>query len=230
MTSPLEQSERAGRLSFPTFRISGPGPRTIGPAEKANLDSGAPSGSVQFSFSCWPSPSHATLGKLGWCRLGVGELNKRSPTLPRRKYIHICLRFAYRRHLLSARPRPPKARTPGIPLVQFSSVSVQLFQPPNRGFHGNLENAKARTIRRRVPKCRTGCRDWVNVHHCGTSSGKFFADFPAGSHLRDRQNLETLRFPRFLGPSAPCVAVGELPGGQVVEFWIFRNVLCLVRS
>ena len=37
MTSPLEQSERAGRLSFPTFRFFGHEPLTIGPAEKANL-------------------------------------------------------------------------------------------------------------------------------------------------------------------------------------------------
>ena len=39
MTSPLEQSERAGRLSFPTFRFFGHEPRTTGPAEKANLAS-----------------------------------------------------------------------------------------------------------------------------------------------------------------------------------------------
>ena len=94
----------------------------------------------------------------------------------------------------------------------------------------NLENAKPRTIRRRVRKCRTGRRDWVNAHPCATSSEKIFADFPAGSHLRDRQNLETLRFPTFLGPSVPCVAVGELLEPEVVEFWILRNLLCLRLS
>ena len=94
----------------------------------------------------------------------------------------------------------------------------------------NLENAKDRTIRRRVRKCRTGCRDWVNVHHCGATPQSFFADFPAGSHLRDRQNLETLRIPTFLGPSAPCVAMGELLEQEVVEFWILRNLLCLPLS
>ena len=87
----------------------------------------------------------------------------------------------------------------------------------------NLENAKDRTIRRRVRKCRTGCRDWVNVHHCGATPQSFFADFPAGSHLRDRQNLETLRLPTFGGPSVPCVAMGELPEQEVVGILDFQK-------
>ena len=51
----------------------------------------------------------------------------------------------------------------------------------------------------------------------------FFADFPAGSHLRDRQNLETLRLPTFGGPSVPCVAMGELPEQEVVGILDFQK-------
>ena len=54
--------------------------------------------------------------------------------------------------------------------------------------------------------------------------------FSAGWPPRNPAFRQTLRFPRFLEPSVPCVAVGELLEQEVVEFWILRNILCLVRS
>ena len=64
--------------------------------------------------------------------------------------------------------------------------------------------------RRESRKCRTGCRDGLNMHPWGTSSEIFFEDFSAGFHPRDRRFPETLRLAVFLRSSAPCVAVGEL--------------------
>ena len=66
--------------------------------------------------------------------------------------------------------------------------------------------------RRESRKCRTGCRDGLNMHPWGTCSKIFFENLSAGFHPRDRRFPETLRLAVFLRSSAPCVSVGELPG------------------
>ena len=96
----------------------------------------------------------------------------------------VCLRSAYRRHLLSARPRPPKARNLGIPLVQFSSVQFQfqfqfqLFQPPFPGFYETSRNCKGQSDSAPRPQMSNGVQGVGQRAPLGNYLGKNFRRFP----------------------------------------------------